>query len=114
MCVLIKQNDTISTTANQNFNVQSNNKNEYGFDIDNETLGNLMKLKGMECVEKIHEEYESVNGLAERLQTNVISGLSGDENDIKKRIETFGRNEIPATASKTFIQVSFLQTSKRK
>jgi P-type Ca2+ transporter type 2B len=100
MCVLIKKNENISS---RNEDIQQ----DYNFDIDNEMLGDLMKLNGIECVEKIRDQYEGVNGLADRLHSNFLNGLSEDEKDIKKRVEKFGRNEIPPKPPKTFIEVYF-------
>ncbi len=102
MCVLIKKNENISS---RNEDIQQ----DYNFDIDNEMLGDLMKLKGIECVEKIRDQYEGVNGLADRLHSNVLNGLTDDEQDIKKRVEKFGRNEIPPKPPKTFIEVYSLK-----
>ena len=103
MCVLIKHNENISSNVNQNAN-----REDYNFDIDNDALADLMKLKGIQCVEKIRDHYAGVNGLADRLHSNVVSGLGDDEKDIKNRVEKFGRNEIPPKPPKTFIQVKWI------
>jgi Ca2+ transporting ATPase len=106
MCVLIKRRDVHA-------DVDSDQQNgafahvDYNFDIDNEALGNLMKLRGREGIEKIKEKYEGVNGLAQLLHTDIVNGLTGDEKDLKKRVDTFGKNEIPPKAAKTFIELVF-------
>lgn len=75
------------------------------FTVTNQELGDLMKQRGREIVETITEKYGSVDGLAEKLHVDVRTGLSGEKEDIKKRIEVFGKNEIPPKPPKLFIQL---------
>ena len=37
----------------------------------------------------------------------ILSGLSGDENDLSTRLAAFGRNEIPPKPPKTFFRLMF-------
>jgi Ca2+ transporting ATPase len=94
MCVLNKRNtDSVS---------HPDNIDDY-FEIKNNDLIQLMKLRGIEAVQKIDQTYGGMKGLAERLHTDLVKGLPGDVKDLNKRVLTYGKNEIPAKASKSFL-----------
>ena len=77
------------------------------FELDNDVIRDLMRLNGREGIDKINKEFGGVFGLAARLKTNIINGIIGDENDIKKRMAVFGKNEIPSKPPKSFLQLVF-------
>ncbi|KAM8917288.1 plasma membrane calcium-transporting ATPase 2 isoform 4-T12 [Spinachia spinachia] len=68
-------------------------------------LRSLMELRGPEAVIKLQEDYTGVEGLCKRLKTSPTEGLSGDQNDLDKRKEIFGKNLIPPKKPKTFLQL---------
>lgn len=79
--------------------------NKGGFDISVEELKELMKVRGEEGVKKLKEKYHSIDELCKKLKTNPQQGLTGDDADLKNRVEVFGKNEIPQKASKSFIRL---------
>jgi hypothetical protein len=100
----------------KNENISSRNEDiqqDYNFDIDNEMIGDLMKLKGIECVEKIRDHYEGVSGLADRLHSNVLNGLTDDEkilkNVLKNLVEMrYHRNRLKRLLKYIFKKKTFL------
>ncbi|CAF0918576.1 unnamed protein product, partial [Didymodactylos carnosus] len=55
----------------------------------------------------LQESHGGVRGIVEKLKSNSVSGLSGDENDLTTRRQAFGRNEIPPKPPKTFLRLIF-------
>lgn len=78
------------------------------FDVTLDDLKELMQLKDKEAVDVVAERYESVDKLATKgLDSDLVTGIKGDEADIAKRIELYGRNEIPPKPSKSFLRLAF-------
>lgn len=73
------------------------------FDVDVEALRTLMEARAADAVEKLQEDYGGTHGLIHRLRTDPINGLSGDADDLAKRREAFGSNEIPPHPPKSFL-----------
>ncbi|CAF3674890.1 unnamed protein product [Rotaria sp. Silwood1] len=70
-------------------------------------LKTLMETRGQEGIRELNETYGGIDGLGQRLKTNLITGLSNDETDLAIRITAFGRNEIPRKSPKTFLRLVF-------
>uniref|UniRef100_A0A8C8A356 Calcium-transporting ATPase n=1 Tax=Oryzias sinensis TaxID=183150 RepID=A0A8C8A356_9TELE len=68
-------------------------------------LRSLMELRGTEGVVKLQEDYGGVEGLCKRLKTSPTEGLEGNQTDLDKRKEIFGKNLIPPKKPKTFLQL---------
>ncbi|XP_062404017.1 plasma membrane calcium-transporting ATPase 4 [Sardina pilchardus] len=68
-------------------------------------LRSLMELRGGEGIQRIQETYGDVHGLCSRLKTSPVDGLTGNTEDINRRIEEFGKNFIPPKKPKTFLQL---------
>jgi magnesium-transporting ATPase (P-type) len=47
--------------------------------------------------------YGGASQLCQRLHTDAKRGLAGDATDLEQRRKVFGRNEIPAAASQSFL-----------
>lgn len=62
---------------------------------------------------QIREKYETVEGICDRLHTDSQSGLSGNLDDLCQRRKEFGRNELPETKSKTFLQLVLAAVSDK-
>ena len=73
------------------------------FGISPDDLQALMKKRKEEMVAALEEE-GGTDGLMERLKTS-SEGLVGDESDLQRRREIFGRNWIPAAKSKSFLRL---------
>jgi Ca2+ transporting ATPase len=56
---------------------------------------------------QLHNDYGDVTVLCHRLKTNAQDGCVGDDVDLTERRRVFGRNVIPAPASKSFFQLVF-------
>ncbi|XP_062260926.1 plasma membrane calcium-transporting ATPase 2 isoform X1 [Platichthys flesus] len=76
-----------------------------GFGCSVMELRSLMELRSTEAVVKIQEDYGDVEGMCTRLQTSPTEGLTGDQDDLDKRKEIFGKNLIPPKKPKTFLQL---------
>ena len=73
------------------------------FGISPDDLQALMKKRKEEMVVAL-EEKGGTDGLMEKLKTS-SEGLVGDESDLQRRREIFGRNWIPAAKSKSFLRL---------
>ena len=73
------------------------------FGISPDDLQALMKKRKEEMVAAL-EEKGGTDGLMEKLKTS-SEGLVGDESDLQRRREIFGRNWIPAAKSKSFLRL---------
>ncbi|XP_065351523.1 plasma membrane calcium-transporting ATPase 3 isoform X3 [Cloeon dipterum] len=67
-------------------------------------LRELMEHRGREGVAKL-EDFGGVQDICRKLYTSATEGLSGSENDLEHRRETFGSNTIPPKPPKTFLQL---------
>ncbi|CAF1073719.1 unnamed protein product [Adineta ricciae] len=77
------------------------------FGISLKELQGLMQTRGHEGVRDLNDNYGGLSGLGQKLKTNLITGLSSDENDLAVRVAAFGRNEIPPKPPKTFFALMF-------
>lgn len=77
------------------------------FGIKVSDLKELMQLKAQEAKEKINESFGGTTGLAQKLQTDFNAGIVGDESDLKRRVDTFGKNQIPPKPPKSIFQLAF-------
>jgi calcium-translocating P-type ATPase len=69
-------------------------------------LRQLMTLRGSEAVERIQKDYGGVEQLCRKLRTDPDYGLRTDEagaQDMLRRRQLFGCNQIPGKASKLFV-----------
>ncbi|XP_074078519.1 plasma membrane calcium-transporting ATPase 4-like [Macrotis lagotis] len=68
-------------------------------------LRSLMELRSTDAVTHINEQYGSVLGICEKLNTSPIEGLSGNPDDLERRKRVFGKNFIPPKKPKTFLEL---------
>ena len=100
MCVFNKRDPaTTVSVINSIHAVEPKNKT---FGVENNDLIELMKLRSIDGVNELNNKYGGIDGLASRLNTDLVSGLSGDTKDLNTRIDNFGKNEIPVKSSKSF------------
>lgn len=70
-------------------------------------LKKLCALKGAEAVSKLNTSYGGAESLAKSLNTSVQSGLDeANKDDLKRRVDKFGQNEIPTVKSKSFFALA--------
>ncbi|XGW31321.1 hypothetical protein V3C99_009911 [Haemonchus contortus] len=67
----------------------------------------LMELRGSEALQKVINDYGSVEELCKKLKTDPINGLSNDHHEIERRQQVFGKNEIPPAPSKSFFRLAW-------
>jgi P-type Ca2+ transporter type 2B len=67
-------------------------------------LRELMEHRGREGVAKL-EDFGGVPDICRKLYTSSSDGLSGSDNDLQHRRDTFGSNTIPPKPPKTFLQL---------
>jgi Ca2+ transporting ATPase len=85
----------------------NNQENSFQYEITTSDIREFMQLSGEETISFIKHKYDGVEGLAELLHTNLVTGIKSDEEDVKKRQSVFGANEIPPKPPKLFIQLVF-------
>jgi Ca2+-transporting ATPase len=71
------------------------------FSITAEELAELTEKSDVQQL----EEFGGIEGLAEKLQTDLRNGI--DENDIEERKTTFGENILPEKPPKSFFKLLF-------
>ena len=77
------------------------------FGIKQSDIKTLMELKSIEATEKIKQSYGGIDGLAQKLNSNIVNGLSADPQDILNRQAVFGKNVIPPKPAKSFFRLVF-------
>ncbi|CAF1442172.1 unnamed protein product [Rotaria sp. Silwood1] len=77
------------------------------FGISLRELKTLMQRRGYEGIRELNETHGGLQGLGQKLKTNLIGSLSDDETDLAMRVAAFGRNEIPLELPKTFLRHIF-------
>ncbi|CAF1067728.1 unnamed protein product, partial [Didymodactylos carnosus] len=93
------------STAADSLQLTADAQKEYKITLQELEL--LMQTRGREGMEILQNAHGGIQGVGEKLKTNIISGLSGDPDDITKREQAFGRNEIPPKPPKTFFRLMF-------
>ena len=81
----------------------SNKPNEYNVTVGQ--LKGVMELKNAEALEEIKKQFGSVEVLVERLKSHLQNGIVG--NDLEKRQQVFGKNQIPPKAPKSIFMLAF-------
>ncbi|CAF1627067.1 unnamed protein product [Didymodactylos carnosus] len=82
----------------------SGNVGEYQITVDQ--VKELMKLHGKELVDKLNASYGGMKGLLEKLKVDGQKGLQSDnKQDLEKRQQVFGKNEIPPKPMKSFLRL---------
>ena len=110
MCVFQKtvgeiNADTDAATSSVNDAKITLEKLQFGVKLSE--LKDLMQLKSIEAKQRIEANYTSVDGLAKRLCTNLQSGIGESKAELDKRVEVFGKNEIPKKKAKNLFQLAF-------
>jgi len=78
-----------------------------GFGISRQDLEFLMQTHNHDGIKELNETFGGLHSLEKKLQTNLITGLTGDVVDLFNRKKIFGRNEIPKKSSKSFFRLMF-------
>uniref|UniRef100_A0A914I1I5 Calcium-transporting ATPase n=1 Tax=Globodera rostochiensis TaxID=31243 RepID=A0A914I1I5_GLORO len=73
------------------------------FDVTLGELRTLMQFRGKEALEKINTDFGDTVGLCQRLSTDPNSGIPNTQEELKRRRDAFGANEIPPIPPKSFI-----------
>ncbi|XP_043837002.1 plasma membrane calcium-transporting ATPase 2-like [Dromiciops gliroides] len=68
-------------------------------------LGQLMRLRGVEAVERLEGHFGGVSRLCLLLQTDPELGLHSDPGELSRRREQFGTNEVPKPRSRYFLEL---------
>lgn len=77
------------------------------FGVTVKELTELMELKGIDFKQKINESLGGIEGLSSKLKTNLLTGLSGSDDDLQKRTKYYGKNEIPPKPPKSIFRLAF-------
>nr|CAD2187101.1 unnamed protein product [Meloidogyne enterolobii] len=73
------------------------------FDVSLNDLKSLMEFSGNEAREKIDNYYGGTEGLCKRLQTDPDNGIAGNLEELNRRRNVFGTNQIPEHPPKSFL-----------
>lgn len=76
-------------------------------EVTRQELEYLMRTHHHDGWKELNENYGGLDGLETKLQTNFLTGLSGDLSDLNHRKTIFGRNELPKKSSKSFLRLIF-------
>ena len=77
------------------------------FDVSRQDLEFLMQTHHHDGLKELHETFGGLPSLEKRLQTNLITGLTGEQADLGRRRRLFGRNEILPKSAKSFLRLMF-------
>ena len=77
------------------------------FSVTCSELKDIMQLKSLEAKQKIIENHGSIQSLITKLDTDIQNGITGSEEDIQKRVKSFGKNEIPSKPPKSIFLLAF-------
>ncbi|CAF1091069.1 unnamed protein product, partial [Didymodactylos carnosus] len=92
-------------TENRSSYLSTDAQKQYGITIND--LEKLMQTRGHEGMEVLQNLYEGIHGIGKKLNTNLVTGLNDDPNDLTNRRQIFGRNEIPPKPPKAFLRLMF-------
>lgn len=73
----------------------------YGCSVDE--LKQLMEVRGAEALEKIHQDFGSIQEICNRLRTDPNRGLNDE--GVERSREAFGPNVIPPAPAKKFLEL---------
>ncbi|KAF7637879.1 Calcium-transporting ATPase [Meloidogyne graminicola] len=73
------------------------------FDVTLEDLRTLMEFRGDEAREKIDADYGSTEAFCQRLQTDPNNGIPNNADELNRRRQMFGKNEIPPHPPKSIL-----------
>ncbi|CAK5014284.1 unnamed protein product [Meloidogyne enterolobii] len=82
------------------------------FDVSLNDLKSLMEFSGNEAREKIYNYYGGTEGLCKRLQTDPNNGIAGNLEELNRRRNVFGTNQIPEHPPKSFLTDYDYENSK--
>nr|CAD2198639.1 unnamed protein product [Meloidogyne enterolobii] len=77
------------------------------FDVTLEDLRTLMEFRGDEAREKINTDYGGTDGFCQRLQTDPNNGISNNADELHRRRQVFGKNEIPPHPPKSIFMLVY-------
>ena len=77
------------------------------FSVKAVELKELMQASADEMKQKLKESFEGLSDLALGLSVDLTTGLLEDPSDLQSREQFFGRNEIPAKKTKSFLELAF-------
>jgi Ca2+ transporting ATPase len=80
---------------------------ELVFDLTTNELRDLMQMKVEEFKQKVTHVYGGSRGVAKKLKTNTTNGLQNNPDEMNKRQEVFGKNEIPPKPPKSIFRLAF-------
>lgn len=72
------------------------------YQVTVDELRTLMECRGAEARERIDTDYGGIDGLCKKLKTDPATGLPNTEEELERRRNAFGRNEIPPHPPKSF------------
>lgn len=78
---------------------------DFGVKVDE--LTELVQLKGPEATARIRLKYGQTETLANLLNTDIVNGISDSQDQLRKRVSFYGKNEIPPKAPKTLLRLAF-------
>ncbi|CAD5220644.1 unnamed protein product [Bursaphelenchus okinawaensis] len=73
----------------------------YGVSLDD--LRSLMECRGAEGKERIDTDYGGTEGLCKRLNTDPVNGIPNTTEELERRRQVYGANEIPPHPPKGFL-----------
>jgi Ca2+ transporting ATPase len=105
MCVFQKSvseinDDSIGNKINMKGPIKMENL-DFGTNISK--LKEIMQLKSIEAKEKLEQDFNGIEGLSQKLCSNLRNGIEDSPEEIKRRIQIFGINEIKANKPKSFL-----------
>ena len=77
------------------------------FGISLKDLERLMQTRGSDGITELNDIHGGLSGMGQKLKTNLINGLTEDEDDLATRVIAFGKNEIPPKPPKSFFRLMF-------
>jgi len=75
------------------------------YELSLKQLRELMEERGHTALDIVNREYGGIQEICRRLHTNPQKGLSGNDEDLQHRKDTFGSNVIPPKPAKTFLML---------
>lgn len=76
------------------------------FSVKLNELKDLMQLKGTDAANRLNTSHGGLEGLAAKLGTSLLTGLDDSPPSIEKRVNVYGRNEIPPKAPKSIFRLA--------
>lgn len=109
MCVFQMKNQELNGDPSSSNSTRNGviKMSDLDFGVSLNELKEIMQLKSAEAKQKVLETHGAMHSFISKLKTSQQNGIDGTQDDLKNRINAFGKNEIPPKPPKSIFLLAF-------